>query len=298
MEPRATRPSCVVDIRDLPRQKRPRYTATEGVAAVVRSPSESTGLTHMGVHVREVAPGFAGTNRHFHTVEEEWAYVLAGIGTVRIGPHRLAVRPGTFVGFPTGPCPHHFIADGDETLVLLEGGERRPSEDAVWYPDARMMSRARARVEPYEEPPPEEGDGRQVVHIDDVEVVGFRHDVDPAVHRRMRALHRSTGLKRQAVSWARVESGGRSTVFHTHERTDEWVFVLAGRGIARVGDDRFDIGPNDFVGYPAASAPHVIETVDELTYLMGGQIDPADVVLYPEAGLRRVGRTLQPLSGG
>jgi hypothetical protein len=35
--------------------------------------------------------------------------------------------------------------------------------------------------------------------------------------------------------------------------------------------------------------------IDELTYLMGGQIDSADIVTYPEAGLRRVARKLEPL---
>jgi len=291
-----SRPSCVVNIWDLPGEKRPRYTVTEGVAAVVRSPGDATSLMHMGVHVRTVEPGFAGTNRHFHTVEEEWSYVLAGRATVRIGPLRIVVRAGHFVGFPPGPRPHHFLAEGGETLVLLEGGERRPLEDGGWYPDARKMSRAGVVVEPYEEPPAEQGDESQVLHVDDVEVTDFRHDVDPTARRRMRALHRPTGLKRQAVYWARVERGARSTAFHTHDRTDEWILVLSGRGIARVGDDRFEIGPNDFLGHPAAGAPHVMEAVEDLTYLVGGQIDTTDVVTYPEAGLRRVGRQLQPLS--
>jgi hypothetical protein len=38
-----------------------------------------------------------------------------------------------------------------------------------------------------------------------------------------------------------------------------------------------------------------MEAIDELTYLVGGQIDRADVVTYPEAGLKRVGRQLQPI---
>ncbi len=287
---------CMVNISDLPREKRPRHTVAEGVAATVQMPSAATGLTQMGVHVRSVEPGFAGTNRHFHSVEEEWTYVLAGRGAVRIGPLRMPVRAGHFVGFPPGPRPHHFIAQGDTTLVLLEGGERRPAEDSVWYPDVRKMLRARAAVEPYEEPPPEEGDERQVVHVEDVDVKTFQHDLDPAVRWRMRALHRVAGLQRQAVYWEQVEAGGRSTVLHTHDRTDEWVLMLSGRGIARTGDERFAIGPNDFLGYPAGGPPHSMEAVDELTYLVGGQIDASDMVTYPEAGLRRVGGQLQPLS--
>jgi uncharacterized cupin superfamily protein len=292
-----SRPSCVVDVAAMPGEKRPRYTEAVGVAAVVRSPGAAAGLTRMGVHVRSIEPGFAGTHRHFHTVEEEWSYVLSGTGTVRIGPLRIPVRAGHFVGFPTGPRPHHFLAEGSEPLVLLEGGESRRAEDAGWYPDARKRWRNGAPFEPYEAPPPEQGDERQAVHIDAVTPIEFQHDVEPRARRRMRALHRGTGLTRQAVYWSRVARGDLSTALHTHERTDEWIFVLSGRGLARVGDARFEVGPHDFVGHPAGSAPHVMEAAEDLVYLMGGQIDADDIVDYPEAGLRRVGGRLVSLNG-
>jgi uncharacterized cupin superfamily protein len=63
----------------------------------------------------------------------------------------------------------------------------------------------------------------------------------------------------------------------------------------QVGEDRFDVGPNDFIGHAAGSRPHVMEATETLTYLMGGQVDADDVVIYPEAGLRRVRGALQPL---
>jgi uncharacterized cupin superfamily protein len=249
----------------------------------------------MGVHVRSIEPGFAGTHRHCHTVEEEWSYVLSGRGSVRIGPLRISVKPGHFVGFPPGPRPHHFVAGGDEPLILLEGGERRPKEDGGWYVDSRKLWRNGAFVDPYEPPPVEEGDERQVVHVDDIEVTLFQHDVDPKARRRMRTLHAPTGLERQAVRWASVAAGDRSTALHTHDSTDEWVFILSGRALARVGADDIEIGPEDFLGHPAGGPPHVMTAIDDLTYLMGGQIDSADIVSYPAAGLRRVARKLEPM---
>jgi uncharacterized cupin superfamily protein len=289
------RPSCVVNIWDLPGEKRPRFVAAEGIGAIVRSPGDGTGLTRMGVHVRSVEPGFAGTHRHFHTVEEEWSYVLSGEGTVRIGPLRVPVGAGHFIGFPPGPRPHHFIAGGNTPLILLEGGERRPKEDGGWYVDARRRWRNGSFVEPYEPPPAEEGDERQVVHVEAIEITSFQHDVDPNARRRMRALHRAVGLERQAVRWARVAAGDCSTALHTHDRTDEWVFVLAGRALVRIGNTQAEIGPDDFVGHPAGGPPHVTRAIDDLTYLMGGQVDAGDIVTYPEARLRRVGRRLEPL---
>lgn len=288
------RPACVVNIDAMTAERRPRFTAAPGVGAMVRSPGDKTGLTRIGVHVRAIEPGFAGTNRHFHTVEEEWAYVLAGEGTVRIGPLRIAVRRGSFVGFPPGPRPHHFLAEGTETLLLLEGGERRPDEDSGWYPDARKTFRGKPG-ERYVEPPPEEGDTRQVVHVDDVPVQEFQHDVDAEVRRLARTLHAPTGLTHQAVRFAEVAAGGRSTVLHTHDRTDEWVFILAGKAAARVGDATFEVGANDFLGYPAGGPAHMLTALEPLTYLVGGQIDATDVVTYPAAGRRRVAGRLEPL---
>lgn len=291
-----SRPACVVNIADSPGEKRPRYTKTPGIGAVVRSPGIATGLERMGVHVRTVPPGLAGTNRHFHTVEEEWAYVLSGRGKLRIGPLTVDVGPGHFAGFPPGPRPHHFVNDGDEDLVFLEGGESRADEDGCWYPDARLMSQGRKRVEPYREPPPEEGDEDQLRHFEAVAVREMQHDVDAGARRRMRSLHAGTGLERQAVYRSEVRAGDRSTAFHSHEKTDEWVFMLSGKGVAEVGDDRFEIGPGDFIGHPAAGAPHVMEAATDLIYLMGGQIDTSDVVTYPRHGLKRVGARLVPIT--
>src|SRR5262249_2670021 len=179
--------------------------------------------------------GGGGTNRHFHVVEEEWVYVVAGSGIVRIGPLRLPVKPGTFVGFPPGPRPHHFLAEGDSTLVLLEGGERRRDEDYGFYPDLGARFSLIDGVTPWTQPlPPEAGEASQCLHVDDAPPKPFTHDVDGRAHRLMRTLHRPTGLTRQAVRWSRVEAGARSTALHTHDRTDEWVFILSGRAHVRV----------------------------------------------------------------
>jgi uncharacterized cupin superfamily protein len=261
------RPPYVVNIDSLPSEPRPRHTSTPGVAATVRLPSTVTGLTRMGVHVRRIEPGFAGTNRHFHTVEEEWVYVLAGTGAVRIGPLRINVRPGHFVGFPTGPRPHHFLATQDEPLILLESGERRPAEDACWYPDARVLSRGRAKVEPYQDPPPEEVDERQVLHVADAEAVA----ADAQADFELRKLDHRTGLRRQRVSWVRMRPRKRFSAFAKETGIDEWLFVLAGRG--RVVDEQeFPIEANDFLGHPAGHHSLTIVADDGLTFLVGGEV--------------------------
>lgn len=290
------RPSCVVHVWDLPGEKRPRFTSPLGVGSVVRLVSDAAGLTHMGVNVRVVDPGKAGTNRHYHAVEEEWTYVLAGRGTVRIGSHRLPVRAGSFVGFPPGPRPHHFLADAGEPLVLLDGGERRRDEDYGFYPDLGLRFSLTTGLTPVTEPlPPEGGEASQCVHLDDLVPFEVHHDVDPRARRTMRLLHWPSGLKRQAVYWARVDAGARTTAFHTHLHTDEWIYVLAGRARLRIGEQTLDVGANDFIAHPAGGAAHLMEPAEALTYLVGGEIDSEDVVVYPDARLRRVHGQLEPL---
>lgn len=293
-----TRPASIVHAWDLPGEKRPRFTHPVGVGAVVRMLGDATGLTHMGVNLRVAEPGLAATNRHFHMVEEEWTYVLSGRGVVRIGPLRIPVWPGSFVGFPPGPRPHHFVAEGDTPLVLLEGGERRRDEDYGYYVDLGKQFRWGAITDLTEALPPEEGRPAQCVHTDDLPIVEFQHDVDLRARRMMRRLSRPTGLLRQQVCWTRVEVGARSTALHTHTRTDEWIFILTGRAWARLGDATFEVGPHDFIAHPAGGPAHVMEPIAPLTYLMGGERDPDDVVTYPEAGLRRIHGKLAPLDAG
>ena len=289
------RPRCVVAVGSLVAEKRPRWTHGPGVGAMVRDLRTPTGLTQMGVNLREIQPGFFGTNRHWHTVEEEWVYVLSGCGEVRIGPLRLPVRAGSFVGFPPGPRPHHFLAQGDAPLLLLEGGERRP-EDQGYYPDARRRFGGGQIVDTDEVLPAEQGDAKQCRHIDDVESHAFQHEVDPRARRTMRRLETETGLERQVVVWSRVLAGDHSTARHSHDRTDEWIFILEGRAIARVGDASFEVGPGDFIAHPAGSPAHRMEVSEPLVYLMGGQRDADDVVVYPDAGMRRVRGRLERIA--
>lgn len=55
---------------------------------------------------------------------------------------------------------------------------------------------------------------------------------------------------------------------HVHEREEEAFYVLAGRGIFVVGDDRRELGPGDFVVVPRG-APHALaRTGNELRMLV------------------------------
>lgn len=285
------RPGCVVHAWDVAAIATPVYAPPRpGIGALLRKLGDTAGLATMGVALRVVAPGDAGTHRHFHMVEEEWAYVVSGRGAVRIGPLRLDVAAGDFVAFPPGPRPHHFVAAGDAPLVLLEGGERRRVEDHGRYVDLGLAWAGGKLFDAVDPLPAEEGDDAQLVHGDALAEIGFQHPVDASAFRHQRPLSRSCGLlQRQVVSRVRLDAGAASTALHTHDRTAEWVFVIDGRAQVRVGDTTFEAGRHDFIAHPPASPPHRMQALEPTTYLVGGQHDPADVVLYPEAALRLVG---------
>ncbi len=66
------------------------------------------------------------------------------------------------------------------------------------------------------------------------------------------------------------------------------MYVISGRGIALVDGAEHEIGPGDFLGFPAGGPAHLVENrgQEELVYLMGGESAPLDVVDYPGLGKR------------
>ena len=115
------------------------------------------------------------------------------------------------------------------------------------------------------------------------------HPLDAAIVRHTRSLGDATGLSTIGVHLVRLEPGDTSSVQHFHHQDEEWVYVLSGRGTTAIGDETFEVGPGDFMGFPAGSAPHNLHNpnAEDLVYLVGGNRWPFDVCDYPHMGKRR-----------
>ena len=76
---------------------------------------------------------------------------------------------------------------------------------------------------------------------------------------------------------------------HYHHQDEEWVYILSGRGIAEIGDEKHEVAAGDFMGFVAGSAAHCLHNPNEedLVYLVGGNRWPFDVCDYPRIGKRR-----------
>ena len=122
-----------------------------------RALGNALGLTHFGVNLVELEPGAWSSQRHWHSAEDEFVYVVSGELTLVSNAGRQRLGPGMVAGFPAGVADgHHLINESEATAVYLEMGDRR-EEDEVRYPDIGMLL---ARTHPSEERVYLHADGR------------------------------------------------------------------------------------------------------------------------------------------
>lgn len=77
----------------------------------------------------------------------------------------------------------------------------------------------------------------------------IRHPWNPNSEVYLKRLAQDAGLRRIAVTLARVPPGKESFVYHSHERDEEFLFILSGRGRAEIDDRLYEVGPGDFMGF-------------------------------------------------
>ncbi len=114
------------------------------------------------------------------------------------------------------------------------------------------------------------------------------HALNPRAVRHEKSLGDAVGMKDLGVHLVRVAPGDDSTEYHTHYCDEEFVYILAGRGIAEIGDRKIAVGAGDFMGFTVQSAPHRMSNTDteDLVYLVGGTRKPVDISEYPRAKKR------------
>jgi uncharacterized cupin superfamily protein len=116
--------------------------------------------------------------------------------------------------------------------------------------------------------------------------VHIRHPFNESSDVYLRSLARAVGLKRIGLSVARVPPGRESFIYHAHERDEEFLYILSGRGRAEIDGKFIEVGPGDFMGFPTPSvAHHLANPYDQdLVYLMGGEASSFDIGSFPRIG--------------
>ncbi|MEP6899547.1 MAG: cupin domain-containing protein [Rhodanobacter sp.] len=101
------------------------------------------GLTDFGVNLTRLPPGTWSSQRHWHSHEEEFVYVLSGELVLVTDAGEEILRAGDCAAFPKNvPDGHQLINRSDTTAVLLEIGTRRDDVDVCTYPDIDLMADA------------------------------------------------------------------------------------------------------------------------------------------------------------
>jgi len=77
---------------------------------VKRRLGDACGLTHFGVNVVTLGPGGQSALRHWHTLEDEFVYVLEGTVVLVTDAGEQELRAGDCAGYPAGTGDgHHMI---------------------------------------------------------------------------------------------------------------------------------------------------------------------------------------------
>jgi uncharacterized cupin superfamily protein len=98
------------------------------------------GLTDFGVNLMRLPPGGWSSQRHWHSHEDEFVYVLDGELTLIEDAGETVLRAGDCAAFPKGTGDgHHMINRSETTAVYLEVGSRSPL-DLTTCSDIDLMS--------------------------------------------------------------------------------------------------------------------------------------------------------------
>lgn len=133
-----TAPAIAFDPLSVQPRKGSGYPAPFHLATAAREKralGDAAGLDQFGVNLVHLPPGAWSSQRHWHSDEDEFVYLLQGelVLVTDAGEQRLTA--GMAAGFPADrPDGHHLVNRSAEPAVYLEVGGRVP-EDVCSYPD-------------------------------------------------------------------------------------------------------------------------------------------------------------------
>jgi len=92
-------------------------------------------LQNFGVNLVTLKPGAISSLRHYHTLQDEFIYVLSGRPTLHTDAGYTQLEPGMCAGFKAGSGNgHRLLNETHEEAVYLEVGDRTPGDEGE-YPD-------------------------------------------------------------------------------------------------------------------------------------------------------------------
>jgi uncharacterized cupin superfamily protein len=110
---------------------------------------DAAGLTQFGVNLLRLPPGAWSSQRHWHTGEDEFVYVLSGEIVLVSNAGEEILRAGDAAGFPANDLDGHCLQNrSDRDATVLEIGSRMTGSVA-YYPDIDMVAPAGGKPAAY-----------------------------------------------------------------------------------------------------------------------------------------------------
>jgi uncharacterized cupin superfamily protein len=99
---------------------------------------DALGLTKVGVNLTTPPLGKESSMRHFHTLEDEFVFIVEGEVVLRTDDGEQVLTAGMCAGFPAGVRNgHQLVNRSDRAARYLEISNRDP-RDSAEYPDADL----------------------------------------------------------------------------------------------------------------------------------------------------------------
>lgn len=131
-----------IDVKTVPERRGSAYPPPFDAIAkdrVRQRLGDAAGLTQFGVNLLQLPPGAASSQRHWHSTEDEFVYVVSGEVTLVTGKGEEVLGAGDCAGFPANNGDGHQLVNKSGTMaVCLEVGTRT-GNDVCTYSDIDMV---------------------------------------------------------------------------------------------------------------------------------------------------------------
>lgn len=131
-----------IDRATVPVRRGSAYPAPHGAPCAARmrlALGDAGGLNDFGVNLLTLPPGVWSSQRHYHSAEDEFVYVLSGEVVLITDAGEEILRAGDCAAFPKrSGNGHHLVNRSGADAQCLEIGTRA-ADDVTIYPDIDMM---------------------------------------------------------------------------------------------------------------------------------------------------------------
>jgi uncharacterized cupin superfamily protein len=130
-----------IDIKSVPERMGSSYPAPHHLKVQDRIRlrlGDAGGLTDFGVNLLRLKPGIWSSQRHWHTHEEEFVFIVSGEVVLVTDKGEEILRAGDCAAFPKNVADGHQIINRTDTDVLVLEVGTNSVDDVCTYPDIDM----------------------------------------------------------------------------------------------------------------------------------------------------------------